>query len=67
MHNFRQAALLLYLRLTIGLLQRREKHLVYLRGLLECVENHSLICLKCGNILSEMEVLKKVEGGKSLA
>jgi len=67
MHNFRQAALLLYLRLAIKLLQRREKHLVYLRGLLECIENHYLVCLKSGNILSEKEVFKKVEREENLA
>lgn len=59
MHTFRQGALLLYLRLTIVLLQRREKHLVYLRGLLEYLENHYLVCLKSGNILSEMKFSRR--------
>lgn len=39
---------------------------MYLKGLLECRESNSLICLKSGNT-SEKEVFKKVGGEKRLA
>lgn len=39
---------------------------MYLRGLLECRENHSLMCLESGNP-SENEVFKQVKGEENLA
>lgn len=65
MHSFRQVASLLS-QTSYGTATGKGKYGVYLRGLLECRENHSLICLKSGNS-SEKEVFKQVEGEKSLA
>lgn len=39
---------------------------MYLRGLLECRENHSLRCLRSGNP-SEKKVFEQVEGEECLA
>lgn len=58
--------LLHFSQTSYGTATGKGKYGVYLRGLLECRENHSLICLKSGNS-SEKEVFKQVEGEESLA
>lgn len=64
MHNFWQVA---SLPLTsYGTAPGKGKYSMYLKGLLECRENHSLMYLRSGNT-SEMEVFKKIGGEKRLA
>lgn len=65
MHNFRQVASLLS-QTSFGIATGKGKYGVYLKGLLECRENHSLMCLESGNP-SEKEVFKQVEGEENLA
>lgn len=65
MHNFRQIASLLS-ETSFGIATGKGKYGVYLKGLLEYRENHSLMCLKSGNP-SGKEVCKQVEGEENLA
>lgn len=48
MHNFRQVASLLS-QTSYGTATGKGEYGVYLKGLLECRENHFLMCLKSGN------------------
>lgn len=64
MHNFRQVASLLS-QTSFGIATGKGKYGA-LKGLLECRENHSLMCLESGNP-SEKEVFKQVEGEENLA
>lgn len=65
MHNFRQVTSLLS-QTSFGIATGKGKYGVYLKGLLECRENHSLMCLESGNP-SGKEVFKQVEGEENLA
>lgn len=64
MHNFRQVASLLS-QIPYRTATGKGKYGVYLRGPLECRENHFLMLEKCES--SEKEVFKQVEGEESLA